>query len=74
MSLNNFLCIQNLSFDWVEIHDGNDENGTILGCGTKCGNIAPTPIISSGNVVFIRFHSDRYLTGSGFDIAYETGM
>ncbi|XP_016385321.1 neuropilin-1a-like [Sinocyclocheilus rhinocerous] len=52
---------------WV--FDGVDENA--FSPGRFCGKIAPSPIISSGNSLLIKFTSDYESSGAGFSIRYE---
>uniref|UniRef100_A0A8C1U4M1 Neuropilin n=1 Tax=Cyprinus carpio TaxID=7962 RepID=A0A8C1U4M1_CYPCA len=56
-------------YDFVQVFDGVDENA--LSLGRFCGKIAPSPIISNGNSLFIKFTSDYESTGAGFSIRYE---
>ncbi|XP_056598833.1 neuropilin-1a-like isoform X1 [Triplophysa dalaica] len=56
-------------YDYVQVFDGLDENGFSL--GRFCGKIAPSPIISSGNALLIKFTSDYESAGAGFSIRYE---
>ena len=60
-------------YDWIQFYDGNDQSGPVLGCGRKwCGNTHPD-ITSTGNRLFIKFHSDTSLGTSGFNISYVAG-
>ena len=61
------------SYDWVEFHDGNDESAPLLGCGQKWCKFTPPVIISSENVMLIKFHSDVGYELSGFEFLYEAG-
>uniref|UniRef100_A0A8C9R8B7 Neuropilin n=1 Tax=Scleropages formosus TaxID=113540 RepID=A0A8C9R8B7_SCLFO len=56
-------------YDYVEVWDGMNENGQLV--GKYCGKIAPSPIISSGSQLFIKFASDYETHGAGFSIRYE---
>ncbi|XP_073703987.1 neuropilin-1a-like [Garra rufa] len=56
-------------YDFVQVFDGVDENA--FSPGRFCGKIAPSPIISSGNSLLIKFTSDYESTGAGFSIRYE---
>jgi hypothetical protein len=53
----------------VEVRDGVDENGQLV--GKYCGKIAPSPVVSSGNQLYIKFVSDYETHGAGFSIRYE---
>ncbi|EFN89302.1 Cubilin, partial [Harpegnathos saltator] len=60
-------------YDYIEIHDGDNENATKL--ATLCGNeyhIPPTPFISTHNYMFIKFTTDNSLEGRGFKANYTT--
>lgn len=56
-------------YDYVEIIDGENENGRLW--GKFCGKIAPSPVVSSGQFLFIKFVSDYETHGAGFSIRYE---
>uniref|UniRef100_A0A8C7N4Y8 Neuropilin n=1 Tax=Oncorhynchus kisutch TaxID=8019 RepID=A0A8C7N4Y8_ONCKI len=56
-------------YDYVEVRDGVDENGQLV--GKYCGKIAPSPVVSSGNQLYIKFVSDYETHGAGFSIRYE---
>ncbi|XP_076827511.1 neuropilin-1a isoform X1 [Brachyhypopomus gauderio] len=56
-------------YDYVEVRDGVDENGQLV--GKYCGKIAPSPVVSSGHQLFIKFVSDYETHGAGFSIRYE---
>uniref|UniRef100_UPI00358E2941 neuropilin-1-like isoform X2 n=1 Tax=Myxine glutinosa TaxID=7769 RepID=UPI00358E2941 len=56
-------------FDFVEIREGQDESGVLV--GKFCGSIAPQPIVSDGDSLWIRFVSDYEGQGQGFSLRYE---
>uniref|UniRef100_A0A673JP49 Neuropilin n=1 Tax=Sinocyclocheilus rhinocerous TaxID=307959 RepID=A0A673JP49_9TELE len=56
-------------YDFVQVFDGVDEN--TFSHGRFCGKIAPSPIISNGNSLLIKFTSDYESAGAGFSIRYE---
>ncbi|XP_078519461.1 neuropilin-1 isoform X2 [Lissotriton helveticus] len=56
-------------YDYVEIIDGENANGRLL--GKFCGKIAPSQLVSSGPSMFITFVSDYETHGAGFSIRYE---
>lgn len=56
-------------YDYVEVYNGGDERAPML--GKFCGKIAPSPIISSGGQLLIKFVSDYETHGAGFSIRYE---
>uniref|UniRef100_A0A8D0A8C2 Neuropilin n=1 Tax=Sander lucioperca TaxID=283035 RepID=A0A8D0A8C2_SANLU len=56
-------------YDYVEVYNGGDELSTML--GKFCGKIAPSPIISSGSQLLIKFVSDYETHGAGFSVRYE---
>ncbi|KAG5265323.1 hypothetical protein AALO_G00240990 [Alosa alosa] len=56
-------------YDYIEVYDGADDKATLL--LKHCGKIAPGPIQSSQQQVFIRFVSDYETSGAGFSIRYE---
>ncbi|XP_008845810.1 neuropilin-1 isoform X2 [Nannospalax galili] len=56
-------------YDYVEVFDGENENGRLW--GKFCGKIAPSPVVSSGPFLLIKFVSDYETHGAGFSIRYE---
>lgn len=56
-------------YDYVEVYNGGDEASTMV--GKFCGKIAPSPIISSGGQLLIKFVSDYETHGAGFSVRYE---
>ncbi|XP_061652423.1 neuropilin-1a-like isoform X1 [Phyllopteryx taeniolatus] len=56
-------------YDYVEVYNGKDELAPML--GKFCGKIAPSPIISSGDQLLIKFVSDYETHGAGFSLRYE---
>ncbi|XP_071091816.1 cubilin-like [Haliotis cracherodii] len=56
------------SYDYYELFDGSDDTSTSL--GRYCGSSLPTTH-SSGQYMFIKFHSDNSNTGTGFKISYQ---
>ena len=59
-------------YDWLEVRNGGDEDAQMIG-ERRCGSNIPQPIISSGNQIFIRFHSDFSITSTGFEIEVNEG-
>ena len=59
-----------LRYDWVEIHDGMNENDPLIG-NRLCGAKRPAPIVSSGNTLFMHFHSDNRGSAKGFKVRAE---
>ncbi|XP_042192325.1 neuropilin-2 isoform X1 [Callorhinchus milii] len=56
-------------YDFIEIRDGERTSADLL--GKHCGNIAPSSIISSGPMLYIKFVSDYAHQGAGFSLRYE---
>ncbi|XP_065821828.1 bone morphogenetic protein 1-like isoform X4 [Labrus bergylta] len=56
------------AYDHLEIYDGRDTRAPSLGrfCGTK----KPSPVVSSGNKMFLRFFSDNSVQKRGFEVSY----
>ncbi|KAM9538754.1 bone morphogenetic protein 1-like [Salvelinus alpinus] len=57
------------AYDHLEIYDGQDGRSPSLGrfCGTK----KPSPVISSGNEMFLRFFSDNSVQKRGFEASHS---
>uniref|UniRef100_A0A3B4WAU5 CUB domain-containing protein n=1 Tax=Seriola lalandi dorsalis TaxID=1841481 RepID=A0A3B4WAU5_SERLL len=55
--------------DYVEVYDGGDELSPLF--GRYCGEVAPSPIMTSGNQVLIKFISDDEVQEAGFSVVYE---
>ena len=59
----------NFSFDYLAIYDGDSSASPML--GKYCGSTLPPNLVSSTNKIFIHFHSDVYVTESGFHLEYN---
>lgn len=59
-------------FDYVAFYNGGERNDSQL-IGKYCGDQAPGPIITSGNVLLVQFVSDLSVTSDGF-LAYYTSV
>ena len=59
--------------DWLEVRDGDDSTSNVIG-KKLCGSKLPSTIISSGNTMFIHFHSDGSLEYSGFRFRITTAL
>ncbi|XP_010772618.1 bone morphogenetic protein 1-like isoform X1 [Notothenia coriiceps] len=57
------------AYDHLEIYDGQDARAQSLGrfCGTK----KPSPVMSSGNKMFLHFFSDNSVQKRGFEASYR---
>lgn len=56
-------------YDFVDVYNRIDDNLQMI--GKFCGKIAPSPIISSGGQLLIKFVSDYETHGAGFSVRYE---
>nr|Q9NH13.1 RecName: Full=Exoskeleton protein RP43; Flags: Precursor [Riftia pachyptila]AAF37867.1 exoskeleton protein RP43 [Riftia pachyptila] len=56
-------------YDYVNIHNGKNENGQRL--GKYCGIKAPDDIITTGNSAYVRFSTDSSVTKYGFRLRYS---
>nr|XP_014268202.2 cubilin [Maylandia zebra] len=56
------------AFDYVEVRDGRTETDPLI--GKYCGNTPPAPVLSSSNVLWIRFKSDSSVSRAGFRAVY----
>jgi hypothetical protein len=63
---NDFGC----DYDYVEVRDGGDETSTLL--NKVCGSLPPNTIQSTGNKMFVKFHSDTSDVGKGFSASFKT--
>ena len=59
-------------WDWLKIRDGDDASAIQIG-EKLCGDQSPNPIVSSGNALYIYFHSDGSVESSGFKIQVDVG-
>ena len=55
--------------DYLKLYDGDDKEDTLL--KSFCGNKVPQPIRSSGNKVYLHFHSDSKGTSRGFKMIWK---
>ena len=57
------------SYDYIEVYDGNEELSDKL--GKFCGTTKPSPFVSSGNELLLKFHSDDTVNWKGFHAVYK---
>ncbi|XP_077993791.1 cubilin-like [Glandiceps talaboti] len=51
-------------YDYLQFNDGPTEDSALI--DTFCGNIVPAPFFSTGNVLYVKFHSDFSISYTGF--------
>ncbi|XP_068190202.1 bone morphogenetic protein 1-like isoform X2 [Antennarius striatus] len=56
------------AYDHLEVYDGRDDRAPSL--GSFCGSRKPSPVISKGNNLFLRFFSDNSVQKRGFEASY----
>uniref|UniRef100_A0A8C1ZQM7 Metalloendopeptidase n=1 Tax=Cyprinus carpio TaxID=7962 RepID=A0A8C1ZQM7_CYPCA len=64
-----FEAHQECAYDHLEIYDG--PNGRATSFGRFCGSKKPSPVISSGNSMFLRFFSDNSVQKRGFKVFHN---
>ena len=65
------LLSSSCQFDYIEIRDGGSANAPLI--GQYCGNVAPNPITTTGNAMYVRFSTDFSVVHSGFKMTYSPG-
>ena len=60
------------AYDWLEIYDGNSSSRKLL-TNRMCGDQIPAVLISRGNSLFIKFHTDVAGQRSGFRLKVSIG-
>lgn len=55
--------------DYLQIRNGASENAPLI--GSFCGTGIPKYITSTGHSLYLRFHSDFYLAGLGFQLQWD---
>ncbi|XP_033110748.1 cubilin-like [Anneissia japonica] len=58
------------NYDYILIRDGFSPYAPLV--GKFCGTIVPSDFIASSNQLYVKFHSDSGITGTGFTINYES--
>ncbi|CAL9685809.1 unnamed protein product [Knipowitschia caucasica] len=58
-------------FDYVAFYNGGERDDSQL-IGKYCGEKAPLPIVTSGNVLLVQFVSDSSVTSDGFLVQYTS--
>lgn len=56
--------------DYVEVRDGDSQNSPLI--GRYCGTTAPMVVRGSSNKFWVRFHSNGFITGKGFEATWIT--
>lgn len=59
--------------DFLEIRDGDTSDSKLIE-GYKCGSYTPSDMKSTGNTMYIRFHTNENITGNGFRMKVDAGM
>ena len=59
-------------YDWLEVRDGGSESSKLIG-SKMCGSTLPQTIESSGNELFVKFHSDYSVVKTGYKIRAKLG-
>ena len=62
-------CIQNNS-SILQVRDGS-QVGNLL--GRFCGSTIPDPVMSTDNVMWVRYRTDYSVSGTGFHAMYISG-
>ncbi|CAK1552576.1 unnamed protein product [Leptosia nina] len=55
--------------DYLEIRDGGSQSAPLM--GKLCGSFKSKRIVSTAHNLYIRFHSDFYLSGKGFKLEWD---
>ena len=56
----------------MEVRDGGTSASPLIG-SRMCGYNIPQTIVSSGNLLFVQFHTDSSVARSGFKIRFDIG-
>ena len=59
---------QNCGYDYLKIYDGSSDDDDLI--AKLCGSKSQGAILSSGNSLYLHFHSDQYQHSTGFEIEY----
>ncbi|XP_037517650.1 cubilin [Rhipicephalus sanguineus] len=57
-------------WDALEVYDGSDDRSPLL--RRMCGDSTPSPVLSTGSSLFLRFKTDENTRLQGFSALYET--
>lgn len=60
----------NCVYDYLEIRNGGSDTSPLF--GKYCGTDIPPRIVSFGNQIYVKFHSDFSRGGNGFDIEWDS--
>ncbi|XP_030008522.1 membrane frizzled-related protein-like isoform X1 [Sphaeramia orbicularis] len=56
-------------FDWLEVQEQMDQSSVVT---RFCGNVAPPTVNTNSSSVWVTFHSDSSIAGSGFTAQYRS--
>ena len=56
------------NYDYLKIYDGSSDDDDLI--AKLCGSKSQGAILSSGNSLYLHFHSDQYQHSTGFEIEY----
>ncbi|KAK3736523.1 hypothetical protein QZH41_009404, partial [Actinostola sp. cb2023] len=57
-------------FDYVELRDGESQNSPFL--GRYCGRTAPLMIMGSSDKLWLKFHTNGFVSSKGFEATWTT--
>ena len=57
-------------YDYLQIYDGSSSNANLV--GKYCGTVQPTDVRSTGNKMFLNFHSDDRQNRRGFKLTWKS--
>lgn len=66
------LFLSRCPFDYVEFHDGGTHMSRLIG-SRLCGSSLPGTIVTTENVMFVRFRTDNSIAHAGFKARYSIG-
>ncbi|CAK8682879.1 unnamed protein product [Clavelina lepadiformis] len=61
---------ENCTYDYLEVRNGLFESDAVL--GKFCSTQTPPPLLSTAPAVWIHFHSDPYVSDTGFHIVWSS--
>lgn len=59
------------NYDYIEFLDGATGASSLI--GRFCGPDLPGSVVSTGNIMHTRFHTDSSVTNTGFKAIYKIG-
>lgn len=69
--MSTYCLLYRCNYDFIGMRDGGTVNSGLM--GKFCGYDHPSTLVSTGNVMYVRFRTDSSVARKGFKALYKIG-